>query len=145
MKSGTIINKIIGQIDSHSEAMKALLEELEEALDRENTKLKEDLAKKIAQSFNLDVEHVLKKVLKKKKKDSNSLTATEALDTIDQLVEDEENQKDFIPIYKKIIYEDKEYFYDDKPDGVVLQTNIESGETKIVGFIDPNTLVINFM
>lgn len=145
MKSGTIINKIIAQIDSHADAMKALLGELEESLDRENLKLKEDLAKKIAQSFNLDVEQVLKKVLKKKKKDPNTLTATEALETIDQLVEDGEDPKDFIPVYKKIIHDNQEYYYDDKPDGVVFQTNINTAETKIVGYIDPSTKIIKFM
>jgi len=61
MKSGTIINKIISQIDSHAEAMKALIGELEESLEKENCKLKEDLAKKIATNFNLDIEQVLKK------------------------------------------------------------------------------------
>ena len=69
MKSGTIINKIISQIDSHSESMKQLLEELGESLDKENLKLKEDTCKKIAQSFDLDVDQVLKKIIKKKKKD----------------------------------------------------------------------------
>ncbi len=142
MKSGTILNKIITQIDSHAEAMKALLIELEESLDRENVKLKEELAKKIAQSFNLDVEQVLKKVLKKKKKDSITLTLNEDLETIDI---DADDIKDFIPIYKKIVYAEKEYYYDDKPDGVVFETNPETTETKIVGYIDPSTKIIKFM
>ena len=138
------INKIISQIDAHAEAMKALLEELDESLDRENLKLKEDVCKKIAQSFDLDVEQVLKKILKKKKKDSTTLT-TEALETIDQLLDDIDDGKDFIPVYKKLVYDDKEYYYDDKPDGVVFETNIDSTETKIVGYIDPSTKIIKFM
>lgn len=139
MKSGTIINKIIGQIDSHAEAMKGLLGELEESLNRENLKMKEDLAKKIAQSFNLDVDQVLKKVIKRKKKDLN-----EATNLLEQIELDEDESKDFIPIYKKITYEGKDYFYDDKPDGIVFETNTETSETKIVGYIDLETKTIKF-
>ena len=141
MKSGTIINKIISQIDSYGEAMKILLAELEESLDKENLKLKEDLSKKIALSFNLDVDQVLKKIIKKKKKDSNNLIQTEVPETIDDL--DDEN--DFIPVYKKIIHEEKEYFYDDKPDGVVFETDQLTSKTKIVGYIDYSSKTINFM
>ncbi len=143
MKSGTIINKIIAQIDSHAEAMKGLLGELEESLEKENGKLKEDLAKKIATSFSLDVDQVLKKIIKRKKKGVESSSGVaEDLDLID--IEAEDN-KDFIPVYKKITHEDKEYYYDDKPDGVVFTTNQETQETKIVGYFDTNTKSIKFM
>jgi hypothetical protein len=138
MKSGTIINKIIGQIDSHAEAMKALLGELEESLQKENIKMKEDLAKKIAQSFNLDLDQVLKKVIKKKKKDMD-LT-----NQLEQINLDEENSNDFIPIYKKITHEGKDYFYDDKPDGIVFETDENTSVTKIVGYIDLDTKSIKF-
>jgi hypothetical protein len=142
MKSGTIINKIISQIDSHAEAMKALLEELDESLEKENSKLKEDLAKKIATSFNLDVEQVLKKIIKKKKKGIINGGTGEDLEMIDI---DGEDNKDFIPVYKKIIHEDKEYFYDDKPDGVVFSVDQQSQETKIVGYFNTSTKSIKFM
>ena len=138
MKSGTIINKIIGQIDSHAEAMKALLGELEESLQRENIKMKEDLAKKIAQSFNLDVEQVLKKVMKKKKKDMNDSIQPNQIDI------EQDDPNDFIPIYKKITHEGKDYFYDDKPDGIVFETNEETSLTKIVGYINLETKTIKF-
>jgi 23S rRNA-/tRNA-specific pseudouridylate synthase len=46
-----------------------------------------------------------------------------------------------IPIYKKIIYEDEEYYYDDKPNGIVLKKTDTS--SKIVGYINNN--IINFM
>jgi hypothetical protein len=111
MKSGTIINKIIAQIDLHAEAMKGLLGELEESLQKENTKMKEDLAKKIAQSFNLDVDQVLKKVMKKKKKDIGGLTQNDGNEQIDI---DADDDKELIPIYKKINHEGKDYYYDDK-------------------------------
>ncbi len=142
MKSGTIINKIISQIDSHAEAMKGLLGELEESLEKENCKLKEDLAKKIATSFNLDLEQVLKKIIKRKKKGLGTNSSGEDLETIDIEAED---SKDFIPVYKKITHEEKEYYYDDKPDGVVFTTNQETQETKIVGYFDTNTKSIKFM
>jgi hypothetical protein len=142
MKSGTIINKIISQIDSHAEAMKALLEELEESLEKENGKLKEDLANKIALSFNLDVDQVLKKIIKRKKKSIEANSVAEDLDMIDI---DCDDTKDFIPVYKKIIHEDKEYFYDDKPDGVVFSTEQETQETKIVGYFDTSTKSIKFI
>jgi len=98
MKSGTIINKIIAQIDSHAQTMKELLVELEESLDKENIKLKEDLAKKIASSFNLDLDQVLKKIVKRKKKSAGTNSLAEDLDMIDI---DGEDVKDFIPVYKK--------------------------------------------
>lgn len=141
MKSGTIINKIISQIDSHAEAMKGLLGELEESLDKENVKLKEDLAKKIAAGFNLDLDQVLKKIIKRKKKGIVS-SSGEELDMIDI---DAEDTKDFIPVYKKITHGDKEYYYDDKPDGVVFSTDQETQETKIVGYFDTSTKSIKFM
>jgi len=142
MKSGTIINKIIAQIDSHAETMKELLVELEESLDKENIKLKEDLAKKIASSFNLDLDQVLKKIVKRKKKSAGTNSLAEDLDMIDI---DGEDVKDFIPVYKKITHEEKEYFYDDKPDGVVFSIDQETNETKIVGYFDTNTKSIKFM
>jgi len=138
MKSGTIINKIIGQIDSHAEAMKELLGELEESLQKENIKMKEELAKKIAQSFNLDLEQVLKKIMKKKKKDLGGSTQTDQIDM------DMDDNNDFIPIYKKISHEGKQYFYDDKPDGIVFETNEDTSLTKIVGYIDLETKNIKF-
>jgi hypothetical protein len=143
MKSGTIINKIITQIDSHAEAMKVLLGELEDSLEKENLKLKEDLAKKIASSFNLDIEQVLKKIIKRKKKGTgNGDTSVEDLEMIDIECDD---PKDFIPVYKKIIHEGKEYFYDDKPEGVVFSTDQETQQAKIVGYFDTSTKTIKFM
>jgi hypothetical protein len=141
MKSETIIKKIITQIDANAEAMKNLLIELEESLDKENLKLKEDIGKKIATAFNLDTSQVLKKIIRKKKNGSD-------VETVDnnnlEAIEDMEDTKDFIPIYKKIIYEDKEYFYDDKPNGVVFEAD-EKNVSKIVGYIDISTKSINFM
>ena len=141
MKSETIIKKIITQIDANAEAMKNLLIELEESLDKENLKLKEDIGKKIATAFNLDTSQVLKKIIRKKKNGSD-------VETVDNhnldAIEDMEDTKDYIPIYKKIIYEDKEYFYDDKPNGVVFEAD-EKNVSKIVGYIDINTKSINFM
>jgi hypothetical protein len=141
MKSETIIKKIITQIDANAEAMKNLLIELEESLDKENLKLKEDIGKKIATAFNLDTSQVLKKIIRKKKNgldvevvDNNNLDA----------IEDMEDTKDYIPIYKKIIFQDKEYFYDDKPNGVVFEAD-ERNVSKIVGYIDISTKSINFM
>jgi hypothetical protein len=143
MKSGTIINKIISQIDSHAEAMKALLGELEDSLEKENLKLKEDIAKKIASSFSLDLDQVLKKIIKRKKKGCGANGGiTEDLEMIDIEGDD---IKDFIPVYKKIMHEDKEYFYDDKPDGVVFLTDQETQEAKIVGYFDTSTKSIKFM
>ena len=139
MKSETIIKKIITQIDANAEAMKNLLIELEESLDKENLKLKEDIGKKIATAFDLDTNQVLKKIIRKKKNGSD-------VETVDnnnlEAIEDMEDTKDFIPIYKKIIYEDKEYFYDDKPNGVVFEAD-EKNVSKIVGYIDISTKSIN--
>ncbi len=141
MKSETIIKKIITQIDANAEAMKNLLIELEESLDKENLKLKEDIGKKIATSFNLDTSQVLKKIIRKKKNGSE-------VETVDnnnlEAIEDMEDTKDYIPIYKKIIFQDKEYFYDDKPNGVVFEAD-ERNVSKIVGYIDISTKSINFM
>jgi hypothetical protein len=139
MKSETIIKKIINQIDANAEIMKSLLEELDDSLDKENFKLKEDIAKKISSTFNLDLNQVLKKIIKKKK----NMTNLELTEQIEQ-IEDLEEKKDFIPIYKKILHNDKEYFYDDKPDGVVLEIS-ENNLTKIVGYIDIVTKNIKFM
>ena len=139
MKSETIIKKIITQIDANAEAMKNLLIELEESLEKENLKLKEEVGKKISTSFNLDVDQVLKKIIKKKK----NVLETEIIDNFEE-IEDMEDTKDFIPIYKKIIYNDKEYFYDDKPNGVVFEAN-ENNSSKIVGYIDIGTKNIKFM
>jgi hypothetical protein len=139
MKSETIIKKIITQIDANADAMKNLLIELEESLEKENIKLKEEVGKKISTSFNLDLAQVLKKIIRKKK----NLSDTEITDNLD-VIEDMEDTKDYIPIYKKIIYNDKEYFYDDKPNGVVFEAN-EDNSSKIVGYIDINTKNINFM
>lgn len=141
MKSETIIKKIITQIDANAEAMKNLLIELEESLEKENLKLKEDIGKKIATAFNLDTNQVLKKIIRKKKNGSDiEIVDNNNLDVI----EDMEDTKDYIPIYKKIIYQDKEYFYDDKPNGVVFEAD-ERNVSKIVGYIDINTKSINFM
>lgn len=141
MKSETIIKKIITQIDANAEAMKNLLIELEESLDKENLKLKEDIGKKIATAFDLDTSQVLKKIIRKKKNGSD----IEAVDNNNlDAIEDIEDTKDFIPIYKKIIFQDKEYFYDDKPDGVVFEAD-ERNVSKIVGYIDISTKSINFM
>jgi hypothetical protein len=142
MKSETIIKKIITQIDANAEAMKNLLIELEESLDKENLKLKEDIGKKIATAFNLDTSQVLKKIIRKKKNGSDA----ETVDNNNNLeaIEDIEDTKDFIPIYKKIIFQDKEYFYDDKPNGVVFEAD-EKNVSKIVGYIDISTKSINFM
>ena len=141
MKSETIIKKIITQIDANAEAMKNLLIELEESLDKENLKLKEDIGKKIATAFDLDTNQVLKKIIRKKKNGSD----IEAVDNHNlEAIEDMEDTKDFIPIYKKIIFQDKEYFYDDKPDGVVFEAD-ERNVSKIVGYIDISTKSINFM
>jgi len=141
MKSETIIKKIITQIDANAESMKNLLIELEESLDKENLKLKEDIGKKIATAFNLDTSQVLKKIIRKKKNGSEvEIVDNNNLDAI----EDMEDTKDFIPIYKKIIYQDKEYFYDDKPNGVVFEAD-ERNVSKIVGYIDITTKSINFM
>jgi hypothetical protein len=143
MKSETIIKKIINQIDANAEIMKGLLEELDDSLNKENIKLKEDIAKKISLSFNLDLNQVLKKIIKKKK-NNNDTELTEQLANLEQ-IENLEETKDFIPIYKKILYNDKEYFYDDKPDGVVLEIT-ENNITKIVGYIDDiGTKNIKFM
>ena len=139
MKSETIIKKIITQIDANAEAMKNLLIELEESLEKENLKLKEEVSKKISISFNLDLDQVLKKIIKKKK----NVLETEIIDNLEE-IEDMEDTKDFIPIYKKIIYNDKEYFYDDKPNGVVFEAN-ENNLSKIVGYIDISTKNIKFM
>jgi len=142
MKSETIIKKIITQIDANAEAMKNLLIELEESLEKENLKLKEDIGKKIATAFNLDTSQVLKKIIRKKKNGSDA----ETVDNNNNLeaIEDIEDTKDFIPIYKKIIFQDKEYFYDDKPNGVVFEAD-EKNVSKIVGYIDISTKSINFM
>jgi energy-converting hydrogenase A subunit M len=140
MKSETIIKKIINQIDANAEIMKSLLEELDDSLDKENFKLKEDIAKKISSTFNLDLNQVLKKIIKKKK----NMTNLELTEQIEQ-IEDLEEKKDFIPIYKKILHNDKEYFYDDKPDGVVFSTEQETQETKIVGYFDTSTKSIKFI
>ena len=141
MKSETIIKKIITQIDANAEAMKNLLIELEESLEKENLKLKEDIGKKIATAFDLDTNQVLKKIIRKKKNGSD----IEAVDNHNlEAIEDMEDTKDYIPIYKKIIFEDKEYFYDDKPNGVVFEAD-ERNVSKIVGYIDISTKSINFM
>jgi molybdopterin synthase catalytic subunit len=138
MKSETIIKKIINQIDSNAEMMKNLLLELEESLEKENIKLKEDISKKISVSFDLELNQVLKKIIKKKK--TSDVDASNILETI----EDIEEMKDFVPIYKKIIYNDKEYYYDDKPNGVVIET-LEDSSNKIVGYIDNISKNIKFM
>ena len=131
MKSGTILRKILEQIDAHSESIKQLLIELEEAHEKENIKCKDEIAKKIASSFNLELEQVLKKITKKNK-NKNSTDSENALDN--ELIQNLENETDLIPIYKKIIYEEKEYYYNDKPNGYVIEKNNET--TKIVGYID---------
>jgi len=118
--------------------MKELLGELEESLQKENVKMKEEISKKIALSFNLDLDQVLKKIMKKKKKDLETSTTTDQIDI------DMDDPKDFIPIYRKISYEGKEYFYDDKPDGIVFETDNDTSVTKIVGYIDLETKNIKF-
>jgi len=139
MKSETIIKKIINQIDSNAEMMKNLLLELEESLEKENMKLKEDISKKISASFDLELNQVLKKVIKKKKNTSGS-----DINNILESIDDMEEVKDFVPIYKKIITNDKEYYYDDKPNGVVIET-LENNSNRIVGYIDNISKNIIFM
>lgn len=131
MKSGTILRKILDQIDSNAEIMKQLFLELEEAHEKESIKSKDDIAKKIASSFNLELEQVLKKITKKNK----SKNLTDSDNNIDnELIQNLEQDNDLMPIYKKIIYDDKEYFYDDKPNGYVIEKINDT--TKIVGYID---------
>ncbi len=140
MKSDKIINKIINQIDTHAEIMKNLLFELDESLEKEENKLKEDVAKKIASSFNLDIDQVLKKVIKRKKK------SVELEDQIEDMENESLNiESDIIPVYKKIMHEDKEYYYHDKQDGIVFEMNEDTLKTVIVGYIDYNTKTIKFM
>ena len=55
-----------------------------------------------------------------------------------------DDPNDFIPIYKKISHEGKDYYYDDKPDGIVFETNEATSLTKIVGYIDLETKDIKF-
>ena len=137
MKPGTIIHKIISLIDSHAELMKNLLEELEESLDKENMKIKEEVGKKIANSFNLDIDQVLKKIIKKKK---NIIIDQENEFSSQENDENPLEDKDFIPIYKKIIFEEKEYFYDEGiKDGIVLEKN--GDQTKIVGYMGENNII----
>jgi len=139
MKSETIIKKIINQIDSNAEMRKNLLLELEESLEKENIKLKEDISKKISTSFDLELNQVLKKIIKKKK-NTSGVEINNILETIDDM----EDIKDFVPIYKKIICNNKEYYYDDKPNGVVIET-LEDNSNKIVGYIDNISKNIKFM
>ena len=137
MKSGTILRKIFDQIDAHSDALKQLLLELEEAHEKENIKSKEEIAKKISGTFNLELEQVLKKIIKKNKNKNsveNDINEILTSELIQNLEED-----NIIPIYKKIIYEDKEYYYDDKPNGYVLEKNGDN--TKIVGYIETQHLI----
>lgn len=135
MKSGTILRKIFDQIDAHSDALKQLLLELEEAHEKENIKSKEEIAKKISGTFNLELEQVLKKIIKKNKnKNSVENDSDEVLNS--ELIQNLEDN--VIPIYKKIIYDEKEYYYDDKPNGYVLEKNGDN--TKIVGYIETQHL-----
>lgn len=136
MKSTTIITKLINQIDLYAENMKQLLRELDESIDNEKIKLKEEVAKKIASSFDLDIELIKKKIIKKKKKTNQDSESDYA-----EIIEDSENNI-IIPIYTKIIYQDKEYFYDDKPHGMVLEK--EGLQTKIVGYMNSDK-TINFI
>jgi hypothetical protein len=78
--------------------------------------------------------------MKKKKKDLENSTPNDQND-IDIDIDD---SNDYIPIYRKILFEGKEYFYDDKPDGIVFETSSETSVTKIVGYIDLETKNIKF-
>jgi hypothetical protein len=131
MKTTTIINKIINQINSNAEILKSLLLDLELSLSKEDNKIKETTCKKIANLYDLPFEEVLKKIIKKKKNKEN-------LD----LIEDNEDNCISIPIYKKIIHNEKEYYYDDKLNGIVFEKH--EHETKIVGYMN-NKKTIEFI
>ena len=131
MKSGTILQKLLAQIDANAEATKQLLLELEEAHEKENIKCKDEIAKKVASSFNLELEQVLKKITKKNK-NKNLTDSDNIIDN--ELIQNLEHDNNLMPIYKKIIYDDKEYFYDNKLNGYVIEKINDT--TKIVGYID---------
>jgi 23S rRNA-/tRNA-specific pseudouridylate synthase len=135
MKSNTLLKKILKQIRENNEQLCALMEEYQNAVQKESLKIKDELITKIATSYSLDIDILKKKFLKKKKiveeYDNSEIENDESPDMI----------TNNIPIYKKIIYEDEEYYYDDKPNGIVLKKTDTS--SKIVGYINNN--IINFM
>jgi 23S rRNA-/tRNA-specific pseudouridylate synthase len=135
MKSNTLLKKILKQIRENNEQLCTLMEEYQNAVQKESLKIKDELITKIATSYSLDIDILKKKFLKKKKiveeYDNSEIENDESPDMI----------TNNIPIYKKIIYEDEEYYYDDKPNGIVLKKTDTS--SKIVGYINNN--IINFM
>ena len=128
MKPSKIIEKLKNQIESNTTLLLELLDELDESLNENSEKIKKNIFKKISKSFNLDNELLLKKILKYKKELSD-----ESVNIL--------SESDIVPVYKQIIYNDEEYYYDNNNlNGIVIK-NLESNPI-IVGYMGENNTII---
>jgi len=128
MKPSKIIEKLKNQITTNAELLLELLDELEESLNENSEKIKKNICKKISKSFNLENELLLKKILKYKKEISD--------DSVNIL-----SESDIIPVYKQIIFNDEEYYYDNNNVNGIVIKNFDSNPI-IVGYMSEDNIII---
>lgn len=170
MKSDNTLKKILNNTKSHYEDIQKLIKNLQLSLEKEHDKSNLEMLKKIAHLYNLDEEQLLKRFLKKKLKknlnidisEDSAFNDSELNDNEDDSVLNEDDNDDnydneyenekFLrknakvdePIYKKIVFEDKEFFYQNKEGGNVFNKE-DINKKEIVGNIDLETKKINFI
>lgn len=132
MKISTILSRIKAQNESHEQIMIGLMAELDKAYEAAIAKERLSLIKKLAKQYNINAEEIEKKILPKKKRQ-------QAAENIRKL---EELNRQQLPIYKRIIKNDNEYFYEDKHLGIVIRDL--NTIPKIIGYYDMKTKDIVF-
>jgi hypothetical protein len=124
MKISTSLSRIKAQMDAHSQLMIDSMNELEKSYDVAVAKERLSLIKKFSKQYGIPIEDIEKKILPKKKRQ-------QIAENIKKL---EEMNRKQLPIFKKIIKDEQEYFYEDKHWGIVIQ-DLET-VPKIVGYYD---------
>ena len=132
MKISTILSRIKAQNESHEQIMIGLMAELDKAYEAAIAKERLSLIKKLAKQYNINAEEIEKKILPKKKRQ-------QAAENIRKL---EEMNRQQLPIYKRIVKNDNEYFYEDKHLGIVIRDL--NTIPKIIGYYDMKTKDIVF-
>lgn len=129
MKVSTALQNIELEKQNYELKMQILNEELIKAIENTIKKERSSLISKFAKSYNLAPEAIEKKILPKSKRQCDA-------QKLEEMRIMHENQA---IMYKPIIYEGKEYFYHDKPGGIVIKHNGDLPAT-IVGHMSGNTI-----
>jgi hypothetical protein len=129
MKINTVLEKIRSANEAHRIDIENLLIDLNEAYELALCKERVSLIKKIAKVVNMQPEDVEHAILPKKKRQCNA----ERLKEMKAL---HENQTlSYVPIE----FEGVEYYHEDKPKGIVIQS--VEGTPTIVGYMNEGEIV----